>query len=97
MWVADGGTSAFAKCTRGEKRCRPFAENNRVEQAVAITKNAAQASDSGVGQGTQRPLNPSAIRRRADADVPPTLSRARVFPACGTRFSEQMVCIGKSG
>ncbi|MGH2667722.1 MAG: hypothetical protein ACRDH5_01125 [bacterium] len=28
---------------------------NRVEQAVPITKNAAQAGDIGGGQGTQRP------------------------------------------
>jgi hypothetical protein len=68
----------------------------RVEHAVAITKNAAQASDSGVGQGTQRPLNFFEMRRWADAGVPRTISRARIFPACGTRFSKQMACIDTS-
>jgi hypothetical protein len=36
------------------------------------------------------------MRRWADAGVPRTLSRACVFPACGTRFPEQMVCIEKA-
>jgi hypothetical protein len=31
---------------------------HRVEQADAIAKNAAQACDSGVGSGTQRPMKP---------------------------------------
>jgi hypothetical protein len=30
-------------------------EENRMERAVAITKNAAQACDTGGGQGTRRP------------------------------------------
>jgi hypothetical protein len=34
-----------------------FCGKNRVEQAVPITKNAAQACDTGVGQGTHRPLS----------------------------------------
>jgi hypothetical protein len=33
---------------------RAVCEDHRVEQTVTITKNAAQASDIGVGQGTQR-------------------------------------------
>jgi hypothetical protein len=62
--------------------------------AAAITKNAAQAYDIGVGQGTHRPLKferNTAVGRRLL--VSETTSRARVFPARGTRLSEQMVCI----
>jgi hypothetical protein len=36
---------------------QPVCEENRVERAVLITKNAAQACDTGGGQGTQRPLS----------------------------------------
>ena len=38
----------------------------RVEPADAITKSAAEAPDTGVGQGTQRPLIQK-TRRWADA------------------------------
>lgn len=68
--------------------------DNRVERAAALTKNAAQAYDIGVGQGTHRPLafeRNTAVGRRLL--VSETTSRARVFPARGTRLSEQMVCI----
>ena len=34
---------------------QPVCGENRVEHAVTVTKNAAQAGDVGVGQGTQRP------------------------------------------
>jgi hypothetical protein len=55
---------------------------NRVEHALAITKNAAEASDTAWDGG------PHAL-------VLGTLRRSCVFPACGTRFSEQMLCIDK--
>jgi hypothetical protein len=58
----------------------PVCGANRVEHAVAITKNVAQASDSAWGWGSPR-------------GVPPTLRRSGVFPACGTRFAEQIGCI----
>jgi hypothetical protein len=64
---------------------------NRMEHAVVITKNAAQACDTGVGQGTQRPRKSkinAALGRRPLFNL--TLSRAGIFPACGIRFSEQM-------
>jgi hypothetical protein len=68
----------------------------RVERAVPVTKNAAQASDTGVGQGTHRPLlsEKAAMGRRLLLHA--TISRARIFPACGTRFSERMGCIDAS-
>jgi hypothetical protein len=64
-----------------------------VEQVVLITKNAAQACDTGGGQGTRRPQN---FRKAAPGRrllFKPTLSRAGIFPTCGTRFSEQIGCI----
>jgi hypothetical protein len=70
----------------------------RVEQPVAIRKNAAQASDTSVGQGTQRPLKigeEKALGRRLFFE--PTLSRARVFPGCVTRWAEQIACVNISG
>jgi hypothetical protein len=63
---------------------------SRVEQTVMIRKNAAQASNTGGGQGTQRPLNPfdnAALGRRPL--FTPTVSRAGIFPVCGTRLLEQ--------
>ena len=66
---------------------------SRVEHDVAITRNAAHASAIGVGQGTHCPP----ITKKCGGGPTPvclsTLSRARVFPACGTRFSERIVCI----
>jgi hypothetical protein len=40
---------------------------NPVEQAVMNTKNAAQAGDTGGGQGTRRPQKSLVKRRRAAA------------------------------
>jgi hypothetical protein len=71
--------------------------DHRVEPTVTITKNAAQACDVGVGQGTQRRRN---LRNRALGRRPfvkGTPRRARVFPIGGTRWAEQMAGITHSG
>jgi len=64
-----------------------------VQLAVAITKNAAQACDIGVGQGTQRRSNPgsTALGRRplVSWDVKPSTRfsglRNPIFGANGLR------------
>jgi hypothetical protein len=50
-----------------------------VERAVPVTKNAAQVSNTAWGEGPRALVQK--LRRRSS-----------VFPACGTRFLEQMAC-----
>src|SRR5688500_17510061 len=57
----------FRRLAVRREAMRTVCGGNRVERAVPITKNTAQACDSGVGQGTHRRLSPIEIRRWADA------------------------------
>ena len=55
---------------------QPVCAENRVEHAVMSTKKAAQACDTGGGQGTQRPQN-----RKQCGVGPPSAFRADVKPS----------------
>ena len=106
---ASGGQNRELKCYP-RPAMQPVCAENRVEQVVPITKNAAQACDTGGGQGTN-------VRRNKTRGVgPPPAFRADGKPsrhfsalllrsgraersrstACETGFSEQMLGIDQA-
>ena len=90
-------TAKLARMAHGRAgRCGPRAEKSVWSRPLRSRKTRRRRCDTGVGQGTRRPLVPRNAASGRRLLFSRDGSRARVFPACGTRFSEDVACIDHS-